>query len=287
MFAKILKWTGIVLGGLIALAALFVLALYFKGNARLTKHYRIQPETVNIPTDTAAIQEGQRLVTRLCAHCHGEDFSGKVILDDPSVGYIPATNLTPGQGGSGSEFNDADWVRALRHGVDPEGRALLAMPSSNYYFMSDQELGAMIAYLKSLPPADREFGETKMTFMGTVLLAAGAFGEAALPAEVIDHTGPRPPVAAPGVTVEYGDYLVRLGGCRDCHGEDLSGGHSPAPGSPLAPSLTSSGISGAWSQHTFINTARTTQDTSMPWSELGQMTDPELQAVYMYLKSLP
>lgn len=145
----------------------------------------------------------------------------------------------------------------------------------------------MIAYLKTLQPVDNELGETKMTFMGTILLAAGAFGDAALPAEAIDHTGPRPPAVAAGVTEQYGGYLVRLGSCRDCHGEKLTGGHSPEPGSPQTPGLTSSGMGGAWSQQTFISAARTTKDTSMPWSELAHMTDPELQAVYTYLKSLP
>ena len=287
MLAKTLKWIGIGLGGLIILAGLLVIAMYAMGNARLTRHYDIQPEAVIVPTDEAAIQQGQRLITRLCAHCHGQDFSGKVILDDPSVGYIPASNLTPGKGGAGSEFSDADWTRALRFGVDPEGRALLGMPSENYYYTNDQDLGAMIAYLKSLPPVDHELGETKLNTIGTVLFTAGAFGDAALPAEVIDHSGPRPPVVVAGVSVEYGGYLVRLGGCRDCHGKQLSGGHSPAPGSPLAPNLTPGGIASAWSQRTFISAARTSPDGEMPWSELAQMSDPELQAMYLYLKSLP
>lgn len=287
MLLKVLKWIGILLAGLIGLAAVLIIVLYVIGNARLTRRYSIQPEAVIIPTDTASIQQGQRLATRLCSHCHGENFSGTVILNDPTIGYISASNLTPGKGGSGNALTDADWVLALRHGVDPEGRPLLGMPSEYYYYMNDQDLGAMIAYLKTLPSVDKDLGETKMSFVGTVLLSAGAFGDAALPAETIGHTGPRPPAVAPGITVEYGDYLVRLGACRDCHGKQLAGGHSPAPGSPLAPNLTPGGIAGAWSQRTFINTARTTQDTTMPWSELAQMNDSELQAVYLYLKSLP
>lgn len=140
MLAKILKWIGIVLGGLIGLAAVIILTLFIMGNARLHKRYTVEPETVVIPTDAAAIQEGQRRVTSMCTHCHGEDLAGKIILDDPSVGYVAASNLTPGKGGAGSEFSDADWVLALRHGVDPEGRALLAMPSGSYYYLSDYDL---------------------------------------------------------------------------------------------------------------------------------------------------
>ncbi len=57
---KILKWIGIVLGGLIGLIVLLVLGLYFAGNGRMTKAYDIQPEAVTIPADAAAIEQGRR-----------------------------------------------------------------------------------------------------------------------------------------------------------------------------------------------------------------------------------
>jgi mono/diheme cytochrome c family protein len=293
MMIKILKWTGIVLGALIGLAALVIIALFAVGNARLARTYQIRPEMVAIPSDAASIAQGKQLVTGpgLCTDCHGDDLSGKVILDDPKVGYLPGSNLTPGNGGSASEFTDADWVLALRHGVSPEGKALLAMPSENYYYLSDQDLGAIIAYLKSLPPVDRNLGETKMSLLGKTLLAAGAFGKAAIPAEFIDHTGPRPAAVEPGINIQYGDYLVRIAGCRDCHGEDLAGGRNAAPGAPFAPSLTPAGSIGAWSKETFINDIRTSQASnsqagSMPWSKVAQMTDGDLEAMYLYLRSL-
>lgn len=187
MLKRILKWIFIVFGGLIILCIVVVASLYAMGNGRLTKSYSIQPEQVVVPTDQASIQRGKSLASALCTHCHGQDFSGKPLLDDAQVGYVPAPNLTPGEGGASGEFKEADWVRALRHGVDPEGRALIVMPSQNYYYLNDQDLSNLIGYLKSLPAVNHDLGEPKLTFMGKVLLAAGGFGKNILSAEVISH----------------------------------------------------------------------------------------------------
>lgn len=93
------------------------------------------------------------------------------------VGFVPAPNLTPGEGGAGGEFTDLDSVRALRDGVDPEGRSQIGMPSMNFAYLTDQDLGEVIAYTKSVPPVDHDMGEPAMTFMGKTLLTAGAFGK--------------------------------------------------------------------------------------------------------------
>jgi hypothetical protein len=94
-------------------------------------------------------------------------------VDDKTVGFVPSPNLTSGEGGAESEFTDADWIQALRLGVDPhEGRAFIGMPSMNFYYVNDQDLGAMIAYIKSVPPVDHEIGEPNLSFMGKVILGA-------------------------------------------------------------------------------------------------------------------
>lgn len=294
MLAKIFKWIGIVLGSLLVLAAVLVGALYARGNARLTKKYEVRPESVQILTDQASLEQGKKWATVLCVDCHGEDLSGKPLVDDKTVGFVAAPNLTPGEGGAGSEFTDEDWILALRHGVDPHGgRALIGMPSMNYSYLTEKDLGEIIAYIKTVAPVDNEMGEPDLSFIGKELLAAGAFGKNILPAEIIDHTAP-PSAASSDVSVgygnasvEYGEYLVRVIGCRDCHGENLTGGSSPAPGAPYAPNLTASGIGGTWSKETFITAVRTMKGKGMPWAALKPLDDPELEAIMLYLQSLP
>ena len=295
MLTKIFKWTGIVLGSLLVLAVVLVGVLFARGNARLTKKYNVQPESVVIPTDQVSIEHGKKWAAVLCADCHGADFSGKPLVDDKTVGFVPAPNLTPGEGGAGGEFTDADWILALRHGIDPhESRAFVGMPSMNFAYLSDQDLGDLIAYIKSVPPVNHEMGETELTFTGKVILAAGGFGKNILPAEVIDQAAPRPAndglnvnVAAENPDIKYGEYMVRVTGCRDCHGENLTGGKSPEPGAPMAPDITSTGIATSWSPETFITAVHTNETEYMPWVMLKPLEDSELGSIFAYLRSLP
>jgi mono/diheme cytochrome c family protein len=290
---RVLKWIGIVLGSLVVLVILIVIGVYFSVSMRLSKTYTIQPEDVAIPVDTAALERGQHWVSIHCAGCHGEDLGGTAFFEDLSLGSIPAPNLTAGQGGVGGLYTDADWVRAIRHGVKPDGKPLLIMPAKDFYHFSQEDLGVIIAYVKSIPVVDREVGEPSLTVMAKMLLAFGAFGDI-INAETIDHTAPLPSVPEPGVTEVYGAYLIKTGGCTTCHGAELAGGKDPNPQAPPAPNLTPGGELGGWSEADFIAAMRTgmTPDGRqlsefMPWQAMSRMTDDELRAVWLYLQTLP
>jgi len=289
---KILKWIGIVIAGLIGLLVVAVVLVFVVSNSRTNKTYDIQMEGVAVSADAETIERGRHLaVTRGCVDCHGENFGGAVVLEDPAIGVIYAPNLTKGQGGL-VDFEDIDYVRAIRHGLDEAGKPLFVMPSQEYYFMSDEDLGAIIAFLKQAPKVDNQTPEKSLALMGRTLFVAGQFGK--LPAEVIDHEAPRPAVPAAGVTEEYGAYLAV--NCIGCHGEDLAGG--PIPGSPpdalQAANLTPGGALANWSEEDFLTAMQTGVrpdgsqiDRSMPWWSLGQMTDEELKALWLHLQSLP
>lgn len=152
-----LKWIGIIFGGLILLTLLAGLVLYPIGLNKLTRTYPDIPvETVSIPSDPDAIARGQHIATIwACTKCHGDNLSGKLVSDDPLLGVMPASNLTPGKGGIGAAYSDTDWVRAIRHGVKPDATATVLM-QAHYASMSDQDLSDLIAYLKQLPPVDAE-----------------------------------------------------------------------------------------------------------------------------------
>jgi mono/diheme cytochrome c family protein len=128
---KFFKWFGIVLGSLLSLIVLVFLGLAFKGNSMLNKTYDVQVETINIPTDAASIARGEHWVKAECIGCHGDNLSGGPFFEAPFA-TIDAKNLTSGKGGAGSEFKDEDWIRALRHGLNPEDHSLFIMPASNF-----------------------------------------------------------------------------------------------------------------------------------------------------------
>ena len=110
---------------------------------------------------------------------------------------------------------------------------------------------------------------------------------------MIEHDAPRPVAPEPGVTVEYGAYLART--CALCHGSNFNGQTVQIDGPPiLSTNLTPGGELRFWSEEDFITTLRTGVTPSghqlkeeMPWKYLGQMTDDELKAVWLYLQSLP
>lgn len=298
MLRKIFKWIGIVLGSLIGLLVLAFVVLYIAGSVKWNKlhgQYDVPVETITIPTDQASIARGEHIATiRMCRECHTETLSGQ---SDRAPGLITLSipNLTSGAGGVGATNTDADWVRAIRHGVGYDGRGLVLMPSKIWYYLSDEDLGALIAYLKNLPPVNNEMLAADLEPLGRVMLVLGQLPPEIVPNVIsIDHNGPRPVAPEPGITVDYGKYLAST--CTLCHGSDLNG-QTISEGGPqkyLAPNLTPGGELHSWSETQFMETLRTGVTPSghqiidvMPWKYFGQMTDDELKAVWMYLQSLP
>ena len=293
---KVLKWIGIVLGSLIALIVLVALSLFVKSRLEFARKYDVQVGSVNVPTDAASIQHGQHLATILCMECHTKDLGGKPDwFDGGGLGGANTPNLTTGKGGLGSQLSDADFVRVLRYGVKPDGTSVFIMPSQDFANLSDKDLGDVIAYVRSVPPVDREASKPQLhfTFLGNVMYGAGVFGHLLRAGTIQQMDVPAAP--PPGVTAEYGKYLVTVNGCRDCHAAQLSGGKPGDPASPLAPNLTPGGELRAWSEADFLKALHTgvtpsgtkLPDEFMPWTYKGQMSDDELKAVWAYLQSLP
>lgn len=294
---KVFRWIGIILAGLIALVVLVVLGLNVKTRMEFAKKYYVQVESVAIPTDAASIARGKHLASVLCMECHGDDLAGNPrFFDGGPLGSAAAPNLTSGQGGLGSQFTSADFVRVIRYGVKPDGTSVFIMPSTDFVYLSDADLGTIIAYVRSVPPVDRSTPEphARLTVLGGTMYAVGAFGDL-LRAGRIAQMGDAPAAPPVGVTAEYGQYLVNVNGCRDCHGSQLAGGKPGDPDSPLAPNLTPGGVLRLWSEADFISTIRTgttpsgtpLPDRFMPWKHKALMTDDELKGVWAYLQSLP
>jgi mono/diheme cytochrome c family protein len=290
---NLLKWIGIVVGGLVAVVVIAAVGMILSTNARFSKQHTIPVETIAIPTDEASLAIGQHWAEIHCQACHGPDLSGGPFFEDPQLGYVDAPTLTAGQGGIGAAMTDEDWVRAIRHGVKRDGTSVFIMPSNDFYFLSDADLGGIIAYVKSVPPVDRAIRPQGLTLFAKLLYALGAFGDL-LYAEVIPHEAPRPAVPLAGVTEDYGEYLVNAHGCRSCHGAQLNGGQPAEPGAPFAHNLTPGGELSGWTEADFFTALREGRaptgrelSASMPWQGLGKMTDDELKAVWLYLQAQP
>jgi mono/diheme cytochrome c family protein len=242
-----------------------------------------------------ARERGRHLVEAryACAECHGADYGGGVMVDAFPIGRLLGPNLTRGQGGVTQAYSVADWDRIVRHGVRPDGRPAV-MPSEDFLRMSDQELSDIIVYLESVPPVDHEVPPSRLGPLGRILMARG---EIVLSADLITtHDQPHPALPPPAeVTVEFGRHLA--GVCSGCHGMELTGGRI-AGGDPSwvpAANLTPSGLRG-WDYADFRlamlesrrpdgSEVREPMTFVTPFAR--NMTEVEMQALWMYLQSLP
>ena len=292
---KFLKIIGIILGTLVLIVVALGLFAKNRSQAALHKTYAVTVRPITIPTDAAAIAHGRHIAeTRGCIDCHGRDYAGGKVIEDGAMGRLYGSNLTKGPGSSIAAFKDEDWVRAIRHGVGTDGRGLYVMPSVEYSHLSDEDLGALIAFMKTVPAVDRERVPTAYGPISQILLTTAPHKMIA--AEVIDHARLAPPASiVKGPTPEYGRYLAA--GCMGCHGPNFSGGKIEIgpPDWPMAANLTPhpEGRLPKWTEQDFMTAIRTakrpdgtTLSPVMPRGFAG-MDNVELKALWAFFRTLP
>jgi mono/diheme cytochrome c family protein len=210
---------------------------------------------------------------------------------DLPIGKIYTKNITPDSETGIGRFTDHEIARALRYGVGPDGRALFDfMPFHN---TSDEDLKAIISYLRAQKPVRNEIPESSFNLMGKVVKAflikpVGPSGE--VPFDIRRDS-----------TAEYGKYLaINVANCSGCHtkrdlmtgaftGEPFAGGLEIE--GLVTPNLTTDSSSRifTWDQQKFITRFREgkkIQQSPMPWNSFKRMSDGDLAAIYKYLKSL-
>ena len=286
-----------ILGAVILVAAMVLATVFVLSANRLSKAVTYVDSSPGIPRDSATLARGRHLATAIskCGECHGDDLGGQVVIDGLPFARVVAPNLTTGRGGVGGQRTDDQLIQAVRHGVGMGGRALALMPARNYWHMGDDDVGALVQYLRSLPPVDREHPETEFGLVGRFLLVRGSLNPM-FEAKEMDHGTRREPPPAADTTVAYGRYLAEIGGCTGCHGPGLSGGSIPGAPPEMRPAtnITPEGI-GRWSEQEFFVALREGRrpdgsmidSTSMPIRSTRLMTDLETKAIWMYLQGVP
>jgi mono/diheme cytochrome c family protein len=278
---RILRWTGVGFGSFAGLALLAATGLYVQSERILDRTYDVPLRPFAAPTDSAAIVEGQRLATMYGCYdgCHGKGFDGGVFWDEPGIAHIVAPNLTR----TARTHTDAELERVIRHGVRKDGRSTFAMPSASFHSLTDADLGAILAFLRSVPPTDGPEAVLRAGPMGRLGLVLGEF-----PPQVadIDHAAARNPNPAARGPEARGRYLaVTL--CSECHGLDLRG----IPGDN--PDLVAAA---AYAPEDFERLMRTGVPLGgrdlilmddMARQRFVHLTDDELAALHAYLRTLP
>ena len=211
---KFLKWTGFVVAGLVGIVSIGALYVYFASENEFGRRFEVAtPAMPTIPSDPDAIAEGARLAhMRGCHACHGDQLTGNVPVDIPNVVKFTAPNLA-------GKFSDAELVTAIRTGVKRDGTSSWLMPSVMFAHMNDEDLGRIVAYLRSVPASAGLDGATEMRPIGRAIVATGDFVSSAREVATLSEKIIAFDRADP---VSHGRYLV-MNLCSECHGQDLNG----------------------------------------------------------------
>ncbi|MBI5083211.1 MAG: cytochrome c [Acidobacteria bacterium] len=309
---RAVSWTiGLVVFAVAAAAAFLV----------LKKAAAATPSSIKVEMTAERLQRGKYIFEYQadCIGCHSSrDFNRFAGWPKPEgigagfefpkevglPGRVVAPNITPDKETGIGEWTDGEKLRPIREGVSRDGRALFPfMPYQHFAKLSDEDAYSVVAYLNTLKPVKSSLPKTELDF----------------PVNLMVKFAPKPlsgPVAGPdrGDKVKYGEYLVGIGSCAECHskqergeivkGMELAGGveFNIPPYMVRTPNLTpepESGL-GKWSEEKFLakfrGYANMTYEnappnnqatfTIMPWYSFSQLTDEDLKAIYAYLRTV-
>ncbi len=317
--------------GKVALGVLGLVAVAVGGGisyVTLAKPNARPPSLEVVERTPERLARGTYLVEHLlpCMHCHSEHdvtrFDAPIINGAGSGGFVfnrtlglpgvvQPPNITPDVETGVGSFTDGELMRAIREGIGKDGRALFPMMTySDFKTMSDEDLRAVIVYLRALPPVKKHTARIELDFPVNLFIRL-------VPAPVVD------PVAAPDDAREhiaYGGYLVRLAGCHGCHtaidghgqsvkGRDFAGGRAfpmTWQDGKLGPRVVTANITpdptgyfGHTTKAVWIARVRTYAgmrdnrptmapgtNTLMPWIAFSGLSESALGAIYDYMQTV-
>jgi len=264
-------------------------------NASMARTYDLPLPTIARSADPAVLERGKHIVESIGAcsskDCHGSDLGGGDAIKMGPLGSMQAPNISAS--GRGGEYSDTELARLILHGVKRDGHGLTFMPAPDFAWWPDDDVAAVISYLRTVPPAAvRPSGGIQLGTLAKVLDRVNM-----LPIDVarrIDHEH-RPLAPAPAPTAAYGTFLANA--CRGCHGATLSGGRIPGAPPEMAIPLNitphETGLAG-WAYTDFDKLLSTgirrngkTLDPMMPVTELGKFNQTERQALWAFLQTVP
>ena len=277
-------------------------------------------ESIQVLMTPENIARGEYLFTVLadCDGCHSErdlsKFTAPAVARGRGRGWqlpkelglpgdVVAPNITPDVETGIGAWTDGEKIRAIREGISRDGRPLFPMmPYQGFAKMSDNDVQALVAYMNTLPAVRNPLPRTNLNFPVNYLITGAP--------------APSRNIAAPNKSnkLEWGRYLVTVGGCGGCHtpmekgapipGKEFAGGESFTVASYKAVSAnitpdTDTGI-GKMSEAEFIERfhqykkyvqdgppATTPENfTLMPWLSFARMPSEDLSAIYAYLRTV-
>ncbi|MFZ5623246.1 MAG: c-type cytochrome [Gemmatimonadota bacterium] len=226
------------------------------------------------PPDSLALAQGRRFVTLAgCRDCHGDNLAGRFRRG------LWAPNLT------GGGYTDAELARAIRYGVKRDGTAIFGMPAGSYYHLADNDLAAIITFLRSLAPIRSAEPGRRPGFAARVSLVLGR-APWRTDADDLEERRAQSTAITARPTLGYGAYLAQVF-CTQCHGQDLAG---QGAGNDRVASLA---VVADYTEREFAEVFASGRAQGgralrpgMPWQRFSLFSSTERQALYLYLSRL-
>jgi mono/diheme cytochrome c family protein len=276
-------------------------ALVFGPRARAltSRRFEATPERLERGRYLAVARHG-------CVFCHSERdwkapgapplpdrLGAGVVWEAEGMPWLTAPNITPDPETGIGKVSDDAVARAIREGIGFDGRALFnLMPYQEFRRIPDEDLAAIVVYLRSLPPLRNPLPKSRLPFPLPLVLRG-------VP-EPVEAPVPAPDLSTPE---KRGEYVLRTSACHHCHTPmkngrlemalDMAGGNPfpSAQGTIAATNLTldSTGLAN-WDEATFVAVMKTgkfgTLHALMPWAAYSRMDEADLAAMFAYLRTL-
>jgi mono/diheme cytochrome c family protein len=307
LLLRILKWLGIVL-------AVIIVGLFITGAMLYNKKYDAPYPDIHASTDSTVIAHGKHLVlsTAHCVECHFQPGDSLKVLNGEEValagggfpfkfpgGAFYSRNISSDEITGIGKLKDEEIARALRYGVKHDGTALI--PAMEFQNLSDEDLTAIISYLRTVPPVRYNVPKNDYNLLGKAIIAFFIRPEKPI--------GTPPTKVEPDTTVAYGKYIAEsVSNCKGCHtersqntgayiGEELAGGIiGPLENDPtkilVTPNLTPDPETGhiyPWPYEQFktrFSKGHIIDQSIMPWGQFKHLNETEILAIWKYLHSV-
>ena len=309
--------------GLVVLGAAVVLSIYVAMTWNRT--YDAPLPAIHASSDPAVIKRGENLVFGVahCVECHTDSsetferyaetgerplLKGGMAFAAAPLGVVYSKNITPDPETGIGRYTDAQVARMLRYAVRPDGRASIR-PLMQFADMSDEDVTAIVSFLRTQPPVKNTVPQNEWTLIGKVV-------KSLMPTfkpRTDVHARASAPPSQP--TRERGEYLARgVANCSGCHsplnqltfaldGPEFSGGVAMEPRTIAGadrrvwfqpPNLTpqqGSALLRFPDRETFVarfqHGGRKYQASPMPWDCFSKLSSEDAGALYEFFKSLP
>lgn len=302
--------------GLLASVSGLVVFVWVEGDPT----FKFPHTGIESSADSAVIARGEDLFhgAMHCTACHSASWE-RVVRDKPigkieaiggqewvipPIGTMRASNLSSHEVHGIGGRSDEHLAQILKHGVGEDGKVRVFM-SMAVGTIPDEDIQAVISYLRTLPPSDQAVPNDDLNFGGRAMLAFGLFGPKSLPTPDFVPAGDEP-------SIERGEYLATGPAmCSTCHspydffddmtrkGPLFSGCFSAEPGKKnpsveyCAPNLTPDSKFGQmvnWTEEDFLHriaAGYVDSNSVMPWGNYDLMSDADKRSIFRYLRSLP